>query len=294
MKSWYKYLVYASLVFLVVALYKANFLAIPRIFSVVGLVTSFLFLFAGFIFNAISWKQMLQASNYAVPLGDCVAGFGLSIFGKYIPGKIWMIVGRAAYVSEKNQYSLGELSAVSLNTQFIAIWFGLFFGMIGLFLLRGWHLWSWMILFTWVVLTVAIFSRFIHEKAERLIRKLLRKEITIPKLSASSTLSVMPWFAGYWTLWSIGFYIFAGSLTETGLPWTVGLGFPLAGTLGIMTFMSPGGLGTREAVLVGYFSLAGMPLVEAATVAVASRLWFLGGELFIFLLGWTTYRRMKK
>jgi uncharacterized membrane protein YbhN (UPF0104 family) len=280
--------------FLAVALYKADFLVVPRIYSTAGLVTSFVFLFAGFMVNVISWEKMLQASNYKVPWGDCLAGFGLSIFGKYIPGKIWMIVGRAAYVSEKGQYSLGALSAVSLKTQFIAIWFGLIFGMIGLFLLRGWHLWSWMILLTWVVLTVVIFSRFLHEKAERLICKLLRKEIVLPRLSISAILGVMPWFAGYWALWTVGFYLFVACLTEQGLPWPVGLGFPLAGTLGIMTFISPGGLGTREAVLVGYFSLAGIPLVEATTIAVASRLWFLGGELFIFVTGWIYYKRMQR
>lgn len=294
MKSWYKYLIYVSLGFLAVALYKADFLVIPRVFSILGLVTSFIFLFSGFLVNARTWKQMLLASNYDVPWSDCIAGFGLSIFGKYIPGKIWMVVGRAAYVSEKSQYSLGALSAVSLKTQFIAIWCGLIFGMIGLFLLGGWHLWSWMVLVSWVLLTLVIFSRFLHKKAELFIRKLLRKEAALPKLSVSATLLAIPWFAGYWALWSIGFYLFVASLTALRLPWTVGLGFPLAGTLGIITFMSPGGLGTREAVLVGYFTLAGIPLADATTIAVASRLWFLVGELFIFIVGWIKYKHRSK
>jgi hypothetical protein len=290
MKSWHKYLVYVSLVFLAAALYRANFLYVPQIFSGFGLAASFLFLFAGFILNAISWKQMLQVSDYAIRLDECIAGFRLSIFGKYIPGKIWTVMGRAAYISEKNQYPLAELSAVSLNTQFIAIWLGLIFGMIGIFALKGWHLWSWMILCTWVVLTVVIFSRFIPEKAEQAVRKILRKDITIPKLSVSSTIAVMPWFIGYWTLWSIGFYCFVASLTEASVLWTIGLGFPLAGTLGIITFISPGGLGTREAIMAGYLTLAGIPLMDATTVAVASRFWFLSGEIFIFLIGWIIHR----
>jgi uncharacterized membrane protein YbhN (UPF0104 family) len=76
------------------------------------------------------------------------------------------------------------------------------------------------------------------------------------------------------------------------VPWGVGFGFPLAGTLGIMTLISPGGLGTREAVLVGYLNLAGIPVVDATTIAVASRLWFLGGEIFIFILGWISHKRL--
>ncbi len=294
MKSWYKYLVYISLVFLAVALYNADFLKIPQIFSVSVLIASFIFLFAGFITNAISWKQVLKESNYYIDLKTCIAGVGLSIFGKYIPGKIWMVMGRAAYIAERNHHSIGTLSAISLNAQFIALWLGLIFGVIGLFLLGGLHLWGWLILCLWVGLTVVIFTKLTHAKAEHALRIFFRKGITLPRLTVKSTLLVMPWFVAYWALWSIGFYMLVASIIKMDVPWGVGLGFPLAGTLGIMTLISPGGLGTREAVLVGYLTLAGIPVMEATTVAVASRLWFLGGEAFIFIIGWITHKRLHK
>ena len=145
-----------------------------------------------------------------------------------------------------------------------------------------------------MVLTVVIFSPLVHAKAEQAMRRLLHKDVTIPRLTFRSTLSVMPWFVGYWVVWSCGFYFFVDSLTATFVPWSVGFGFPLAGTLGIMTFISPGGLGTREAVMAGYLTLAGIPLVEATTVAVASRLWFLTGEVFIFISGWIVHKRFQK
>jgi uncharacterized membrane protein YbhN (UPF0104 family) len=292
MKSWYKYFVYISLVFLAVALYNANFLKVPKIFSISSLIASFIFLFAGFIINAITWQKVLKESNYSVDLSSCIAGVGLSIFGKYIPGKIWMVMGRAAYITETFHHSLGTLSAVSLNAQFIAIWFGLVFGVIGLFLLGGFHLWGWLILFLWVGLAVIIFSELAHEHAERAIKSLLRKDITLPRFTIKSTISVMPWFVSYWGFWSFGFYLLVTSLIKMDVPWGVGFGFPLAGTLGIMTLISPGGLGTREAVLVGYLNLAGIPVVDATTIAVASRLWFLGGEIFIFILGWISHKRL--
>jgi hypothetical protein len=280
------------LVFLAVALYNANFLKVPKIFSISSLIASFIFLFAGFIINAITWQKVLKESNYSVDLSSCIAGVGLSIFGKYIPGKIWMVMGRAAYITETFHHSLGTLSAVSLNAQFIAIWFGLVFGVIGLFLLGGFHLWGWLILFLWVGLAVIIFSELAHEHAERAIKSLLRKDITLPRFTIKSTISVMPWFVSYWGFWSFGFYLLVTSLIKMDVPWGVGFGFPLAGTLGIMTLISPGGLGTREAVLVGYLNLAGIPVVDATTIAVASRLWFLGGEIFIFILGWISHKRL--
>jgi uncharacterized membrane protein YbhN (UPF0104 family) len=291
MKFWHKYLVYLSLLFLAAALYNANYLKIPRIFSLPVLIASFVFLFAGFISNTISWKQILKESNYPIKMGECIAGTGLSIFGKYIPGKIWMVMGRAAYITEKNHLPLGTLSAISLNAQFIALWLGLIFGMIGLFMLGGLHLWGWVILCLWVCFTVIIFSKLVHGRAERLIRTVFKKYIKIPRLTFKSTISVIPWFALNWMLWSVGFYTLVVSLTAIDIPWSIGLGFPLAGTLGIMTLITPGGLGTREGVIVGYLSLAGIPVLEATTVAIASRLWFLLGEAFIFIVGWVAHKR---
>jgi len=291
MKSWYRYLVCLSLVFLAIALYKADYLKLPQISSYSVLIISFIFLFGGFISDAISWKQILKHSNYHVDLGECLAGVGLSIFGKYVPGKIWTIVGRAAYVAEKNHYPLSKLSAISLNAQFIALWLGLIFGAIGLFLFGGLYLWGWLILFLWLGLTIVIFSKLAHGSAERVIKIALRKDIQIPRLTIKSTLSVMPWFVVLWVFWSIGFYMLVTSLTAMDVAWSVGLAFPLAATLGVIAFIAPGGLGVREGVMVGYLTLAGLPIAEAVTIAGASRLWFLVGEAFIFTMGWLADKR---
>jgi uncharacterized membrane protein YbhN (UPF0104 family) len=67
-----------------------------------------------------------------------------------------------------------------------------------------------------------------------------------------------------------------------------GLAFPLAATLGIIAVIAPGGLGAREGVLVAYLVLAGQSVADATTVAVAARLWFLAGELALFVIGWLT------
>jgi uncharacterized membrane protein YbhN (UPF0104 family) len=104
------------------------------------------------------------------------------------------------------------------------------------------------------------------------IKILLQKDISIPNLTFKSTIAGMPWFIVNWVFRSIGFYMLVASLIGMHVPWGVGFGFPLAGTLGILTFISPGGLGTREAVMVGYLTLADIPITEATMVAVASRL----------------------
>jgi uncharacterized membrane protein YbhN (UPF0104 family) len=71
---------------------------------------------------------------------------------------------------------------------------------------------------------------------------------------------------------------------EEPLPFPIAFAFGLAGSIGIMAVFAPGGLGVREGILTGFLTLAGVDLPVATTIAVTSRLWFLAGELFIFLL----------
>ena len=60
--------------------------------------------------------------------------------------------------------------------------------------------------------------------------------------------------------------------------------WPLSISLGVLSLITPGGIGVREGIMTGFMVLTGMPLEEATTIAVISRLWFITGEVFIFLL----------
>ena len=101
---------------------------------------------------------------------------------------------------------------------------------------------------------------------------------------------VVPYHVGIWLLWSTGFLCLAGALSNVPIPWTLAFAFPLATTIGIVAVIAPGGVGVREGVLVGYLSSQGLPLELATTIAVASRLWFLIGEVGIFVVGWLCHR----
>jgi hypothetical protein len=46
--------------------------------------------------------------------------------------------------------------------------------------------------------------------------------------------------------------------------------------------------------MTGYLVLSNFSFQEAATVAVTSRLWFLAGEIFIFLLGLCLHKKKHK
>lgn len=290
MKSWFKYSVYVSLLFLVIALNQANYFILPKIYSILDLIVSFVLLFSSFLSGAICWKEVLRKNHYHIHVRECLASVGLTVFAKYLPGKILTIIGRAVYVGERNSLPVHKLSSISLDAQLITLWLGLIFGALGVFLLGGVRIWGWLILLLWVGLTATIFCKLPRSSAEYLIKKILKKNVTLPRLDAKAIFTVLPWFVIYWTLSSISFYMLVNSLTSMKVPLSVGLGFPLAGSLGVMAFIVPGGLGVREAALIAYLSLVGLSVPVATTISIASRLWYLTGEVFIFFVGWIADR----
>lgn len=293
-KHWFRYLLYASLLFLAVALYKANYLVLPRIYSPSALAGSIALLFLGMFCEPISWKAILDKSGHPAGFRECFAAVGLSMFAKYIPGKIWAIVGRAGYVAEKRSHSLGALTSITVTWQFILLWVGLVFGACGLMLLGKILLWGWPILFLWLGLTTVIFSDAAQSLARRAYKKVLGREIAIPRLSIRSTVAALPWFVLMWLFLSGGFYLLVVGLSPHHVPLSVGLGFPMTVTLGVFAVFAPAGIGVREGAMVGYLALAGFPTQDAAAVSITARLWYLLGEVFMFVVGLAANAAVKR
>lgn len=280
--SWFKIFFYISLAFLAIALYSNDYLNIPAINNLGFLIISFTFLFAGFIFNGLSWTRVIKQADYPVTIKSGIVSVGLSIFGKYIPGKLWVILGRAEFLTKKYGYSRKSMSALSLNTQFISLWVGLLLGTIGLLLISKLDIYGLSALGLFALLTLIIYTPLFHRLFEYLVLKVIKRTINIPRLNFKNVLQVLPWFILNWGFWIVSFYFLGESLTAEPVTFNIAWGFALAGSLGIMAIIAPGGLGVREGLLTGYLTLAGLELADATTIAVASRLWFLVGEVFIF------------
>jgi len=294
MKSLYRWFVYVTLLFLIYYIVHQRAFEMPQIHSLAILIASVPFLVAGFFGGVLSWQRVLSRSGFEIRFAECLASMGLSVFGKYIPGKFWLILGRAAYIAERRRAPIGELSTASLNDQFIGLWGGLLLGTIGLLWVGGIGLYGWLTLIAWLGMSLVVFSPWVHRLAEVLLSALLRRTIKIPVLDLKSILGILPWVLGYWVVWAIGFYLLVRAFSAPVGPLSVGLGFPLAGTLGTLAVIAPGGLGVREGIMVGYLTLAEIPLAQALAVSVVSRLWFLLGELVFFASGIVANRRLGK
>jgi len=281
--SIYKVLIYISILILCLILYQIDYLRFPAIHSIPTLVLSFLFLFAGFLVQAYSWRKTLAYGHCKTSFKDSLISIGSTIFSKYIPGKVWVIVGRAAYISSIKKEGLSKLTIISLNAQLITLWTGLVFGLSGLIMQNDLKLWGLLGIIFFFLLTPIIFTPFFHKFLLKIFYTIFKKEIELSALSYQKVLLLLPWYGAYWFLWTTGFYLMVTSFSSSHVDAWVALAFPLASTLGIISVFAPGGLGVREGIMVGYILLSDLSLQEASVIAVIARLWFLLGEIAIFL-----------
>lgn len=285
MRKWFfNILIYLSLVFLVVYLYRYNYLNLGAAsFNPWLLASSTFFLWMGFVGSALAWRKCLALHNIPVGRLGAIASHGLSVFAKFIPGKVWVVLGRASKVS-LGGHSLKTASYASVKEQLVYVWIGLALGIVLLLVKDGSRELLLLVALLFLGLTIFNLSNWFRRLVALVYKRVTKREFDIPRITPKEMLSLAGSIATYWVLWSVGFWLFTKSIVAD-IPVAVALVFPLSVTLGLLAVIVPGGLGVREGFVVLGLSLFGVPVDIATTVSVAARLWFLSGEVFIFLLG---------
>lgn len=283
--NWHKIVLYISLLFLLLALYRANYLTIPTFNSYSKLILSFILLFLGFVLSSNNWKDILEHSfNKKIQYKDAIVSNGLSIFTKYIPGKVMVILGRALFISNKYNISLKTTSLASLQTQVLMLWLGFLISFFLFFYIDLNIAYKLSAIVFLLMFSLFLFYDRVNKLISKLVFKISKKEINIPVIGFNKLFKILPSFILNWTCWSVGFYLFTGSIYQGSLNPMIILSFPLAATFAIIAIIAPGGLGVREGILTFSLIALGLDKTSAITIATASRLWFLLGECFIFVL----------
>jgi uncharacterized membrane protein YbhN (UPF0104 family) len=208
---------------------------------------------------------------------------GLSIFGKYIPGKFWLIAGISSKVSAFTQKPVGTISAIIMMYQIIVLMTGIFVGLPALTHLMN----EWLILML-AVSTVAgilvIFSKTTSKIIGRLLNKIRFTEVVLDYISINKSFPSLSVLVLQWIIYSVGFYFMFHSISIINTSPVAGAIFPIATVGGVVVLFAPGGLGIREGILVALLPGFGFSIQDSLTIAAFSRLWFLIGEFFFFLL----------
>jgi len=284
-----KIIIITSLVFLLVGLYYADYLVKPTVYSYPYLFYSVLFLWAGFLFYSVCWGKVLGSEYRDIRNRTIMASAGLTIFGKYIPGRLWILLGRSAYVEKHSDHDLGPLSLLSFKEQIISIWIGFLLGLIGYNLAGNFSIGGITGMVIWLAATPLILSSLLPNIVNKIMARLMKRDINITPLDWHMIRRVVPYSILNWGIWAGGFYFLVQALVPHDVPILTGLCFPLAANIGILAFFAPGGIGIRETMIVIYLHQLGVSMAEATTIALTSRLWFLFGEAFLFIVGNTAH-----
>ena len=279
----FRILIYLSMAFLVVFLYKYDYLSLKGLaLDPVYIIPATLLLWGGFFMSTISWWKALQIHNIHVSKRLAIASHGLSVFAKYIPGKVWVILGRASFVS-LDDYSMRNASYISLKEQLIYVWLGLLIGIGPLLYFYPFNGFVILVVFLTIFFTFFLYSKGFHQFVIHLLSKVFRKKLEVPLMTIKEVIPLILYVLAYWGLWMLAFYFFVSAF-HIEFSIAVIFSWPLSISLGVLALITPGGIGVREGIMIGFMVLTGMPLEEATTIAVISRLWFITGEVFIFLL----------
>ncbi len=277
-------IIYLSLIFLAIYLYKKDIISIPQNLDYRYVLFSIILLFLGQIIHGMQFRVILKRYGFFISPLDSLRAYGLNVFSRYVPGKVWVFLGPVSYIKGKYGYPLDSLLTVSLSSQFISLWIGLTLSMIVLFLTKISLIIRLLCIITWIGLTLVVFTRYIHNLVQWFFLKLIKKTINIPQISIKKCISTFPIYILEWSFISLGFFTLCRSFGI--IPNLIALfAYPIASIISMLIVFIPGGLGVREGILVMLLMQSGITAQLATTISVTSRLWALLGEAFIFLIG---------
>ncbi|MFC1581952.1 lysylphosphatidylglycerol synthase domain-containing protein [Planctomycetota bacterium] len=279
-------LFYGSLIFLAVYLIRLDAFEISLNVSRWPLLLAALALgVMGFLLDALAWKVSLHMMQNPCSFRDALHAAGYSIFGKYIPGKVWATINRVSLTVQTGA-AADAAAFAGLLGQILIVAVGLVLGgglllkpvfplllkiLAGIFIIGG---------------AVLSLSPWCQRLTLNLLRRMLRMEqVVFRQVSRKHLAAVVLIFAGMWLAWGTGFMLLAMALETAGtdLTWSIILVFPLAATAGIIMLIAPGGLGVREGVMVILLATMGFARPEAAGLGLLARFWFLACEVIYFL-----------
>jgi len=292
--SWVKIgsnvLMYISILFLLYFLYTFNYFSLTNLnFNPLYLALSILALFISMTLGANTWQRSLEAHRISISFTTALISHGLYIFAKYVPGKVWVVLGRAAYVARKG-FSLTDTSFISTKLQIANIAVGFLYGLVPLLVLDSTQKYRPAIVVLTVFFLILIFSQKVQAFILGIVARLAKREVNLPVSTPAGALETIVLQIVQWFAYSLAYYLLVKAMVPDASI-LVGFAFPLSMNFALLAVFVPGGIGIRETAMVGCLTLIGIPLVTAITISVVARLWFTVGEVFLFLLSWITEKR---
>lgn len=247
----------------------------PWLLAVSGVV-----LFSHYMARALVWHYLTVRMASGIPLGPAVTSWFYSLLGKYVPGKVFLLLGRLYFYSRYGRSKVRVAfcfvleTVLTLLSSVVTVLASLLF--VDTPELRRYRP---ALVVLMVLLAVAVHPRLLSRGLNLGLRLIKR-----PPVELGATYADMLVFTVLFTVTRIllggAFYVFLASFCPVPLreaPYAVAA-FSLANIIGILAVFAPSGLGVREGVLI-FMIRQILPTSVASAVTLAARVWMTLGEL---------------
>ncbi len=248
---------------------------------------STLFMAIGYLIRSCLWAPMrYELTGERMSLADSFRVSAISWMGRYVPGKIWTVAGKA-WLSSKDK---SRVPALGMAVIVEILWFQLAGVLIAVVMLifSGGHFFSAGIRMTMMAILaaglVASHPRVFIFSTNRVLR-LMRRPLLTHRPRYRAMLLLMLANVATFVFWGISFLVLARGVSPLGineLPYITGI-FSAAWVVGFFMILVPAGIGVRESILM--FGLRGMGLADPViiTLVLASRILMTLVEFVFFL-----------
>jgi len=244
------------------------------------LLVSLALLMAHFFLQALAWHLLSRTCGPAIRWSTAVVAWHFSMLGKYVPGKVFVLLGRL-WAYRRAGFKRGEIAiCFSLETALVLLASTLV-AVVSL-AITGFGPLARYRPALWVVagcLLLAANPRLM-ELGLRWAARLFKRPPVSVSLSLEQTAALTLGYALNALLLGGAFFVFVRGLFPlqgAGFLYLTG-SFLVAGLSGMLVLFAPGGLGVRDGVLLVAL-LPVLPPGSAAVTALAARLWTLIAEL---------------
>jgi len=240
------------------------------------LLSTFIFIFSYFI-QIWAWYLITVKLEIAINFQETLESWFYSQLGKYLPGKVWLLLGRFYFYESKGKSREKISLALYLEVLTILLAAGLL-SVIGTvsfkeanpFYPKKENWWMFLLL---ILVFLSLYPKFL-QKILNWILILFRKEPVILSISYRDISWILLVCIFSWIIGGIGFWIFVDSVFSISSQHILFLTGALAfsSILGLIAIFAPSGLGVREGALVYLLSYT-MPGSVAVIISILTRIW---------------------
>jgi uncharacterized membrane protein YbhN (UPF0104 family) len=260
-------------------------------FNISLVIISFVALAIYFMIYGRSWQVIMRDLNAPILFSQSIWMIATTQVGKYLPGKVWYIVGRI-YVGKQAEIDGKKLTlSMVLETCLVYVTGGIVFSLTTF--IAGNYSLTWLIISTMLTIAaIIVIHPRILVRISNFFLRILKKPTVRLTLTYRQISRISLYFFGIWIAQIAGFYFLIKAIYPIPVRsiFNLASAYSLAWISGSLAVFAPGGLGVREGMMALLLSSI-LPIPLPIAISFISRVWITIFEAVVFFVGLIIQRR---